>query len=136
MDDQHQHLFIDDVPGDVKQDAAVELCMVDAVMLHLGRVLPHVNRLFIVSDRGGCFAGSALVPLMPFICAAHGFRLDFFLHNQEGDGKTALVRPGDWRFLSLLVHSTPTHPLPADCGLLHSHHGPHRTATLGSLQES
>jgi len=91
-DDRFKFIFLDDIPSvTVKQDVPVEFMVMDSVLALVRAMLPALKRVFVVADRGASFAGALLPPILAMLGCRHGLRVIDFIHNQEEDGKTALV---------------------------------------------
>ncbi len=86
------HYAWDDIWTGAQEDGAAVMVILDAVLADIRLGFPDVRQVFLVSDRGPCYAGAGFALCIPFTTDLHGLHLRHFVHPGPGQGKLGVVR--------------------------------------------
>ncbi|EFX76844.1 hypothetical protein DAPPUDRAFT_106758 [Daphnia pulex] len=86
------HTFYMDhvIENENKQDVTAVFSVLEAILMRLKAILPHLKTVYLQSDNAGCYQNTLMVFILPHLSYVHGVCIRRFIHTETQDGKSVL----------------------------------------------
>ncbi|KAI9560512.1 hypothetical protein GHT06_011445 [Daphnia sinensis] len=78
------------VENESKQDVTSVISILEAMIIAIKKLFPHITTIFLQSDNASCYQNTVLLMLIPYLGCAHSLYIRRFIHTETQDGKSVL----------------------------------------------
>jgi hypothetical protein len=78
------------VENESKQDVTSVISILEAVVIAIKKLFPHITTVFLQSDNASCYQNTVLLMLIPYLGFAHSLCIRRYIHTETQDGKSVL----------------------------------------------